>query len=67
VTVNGDTYAVSDGEVSLPDARAVEVLADAYGVTPDALGADTADVDVCGAELSAGGTCDRPAGECPYH
>lgn len=21
----------------------------------------------CGAELDRGGTCDRPAGECPWH
>lgn len=25
------------------------------------------DEDVCGAELSDGGTCERPASECPYH
>lgn len=30
--------------------------------------ADTDDEDeLCGAELSAGGTCERPASECPYH
>jgi hypothetical protein len=23
--------------------------------------------EICGAELSDGGTCDRPADECPYH
>jgi len=25
------------------------------------------DDEICGAELSQGGTCDRPADECPYH
>jgi hypothetical protein len=27
----------------------------------------TSDGEVCGAELSQGGTCDRLASECPYH
>jgi hypothetical protein len=27
----------------------------------------TTGTDICGAEQSAGGTCDRPADECPYH
>lgn len=25
------------------------------------------DEELCGADLSRGGTCERPAGECPYH
>ena len=25
------------------------------------------DVEVCGAPLTSGGTCDRPAASCPYH
>jgi len=25
------------------------------------------DAGICGTELSEGGTCDRPADECPYH
>lgn len=32
------------------------------GVSDDESGGE-----VCGAELSNGGTCDRPADECPYH
>lgn len=26
-----------------------------------------ADSGICGAELTSGGTCERPAGGCPYH
>lgn len=26
-----------------------------------------ADAEICGAELSDGGTCERPVDECPYH
>jgi hypothetical protein len=33
----------------------------------DAEATDEDDVEVCGAPLSDGGTCDRPADECPYH
>lgn len=28
---------------------------------------DDDDPERCGADLARGGTCDRPAGECPYH
>lgn len=65
----------SDGCFESDDAAAVRALADAYDtavadirVDDDAdETADTDDTEVCGAELSTGGTCDRPADECPYH
>lgn len=31
--------------------------------SPDESGAD----DICGAEMTDGSVCERPAGDCPYH
>ena len=36
-------------------------------VAPADDGAAEDDVEVCGAPLTSGGTCDRPAASCPYH
>jgi hypothetical protein len=64
VKVAGVVYDVSeDGTVDLPDDRAVEVLADAYDLAPS----DLREQEICGVEMSDGSTCERPAGECPYH
>jgi hypothetical protein len=69
-----------DGETVTPDGDGVyeheaatvawlERFAASHGVDADAIrvGGDGEDTEICGADLSDGGTCDRPAGECPYH
>lgn len=64
VTLGGDTYDCADGATFDVPEREAEALADRYGV-------DLADIRageaVCGAEMSDGSTCERPADECPYH
>lgn len=64
VTVNGTSYDVEDGRVSLPDAGAVERLAQAYGVDADALRGD--DAETCQVEKTDGEVCGREL-PCPYH
>jgi len=65
-----DTHPIDDdGVINLPDdvrESDIEDWADGYGYTVEELRVDD-DEDICGAELSAGGTCERPAGDCPYH
>jgi hypothetical protein len=59
----------SDGCFESDDEAAVRKLAAAYDtdVASIRVDGDTDDAEVCGVELSTGGTCDRPADECPYH
>ena len=55
-----------DGRYCGPPRQYVDAVADYLGVTvPDET--KSGDGEICGAELSQGGTCDRPADECPYH
>jgi len=54
---------VSDGTFTVPEDVAA-AIASRFGVDVADLRVGSA---VCGAELSQGGTCDRPADECPYH
>jgi len=58
----------SDGMIEVPDDvpdSAIESWADGYGYTVDELRIE--DPDICGAVMSDGSTCERPADECPYH
>lgn len=49
------------------DFEVVEATDVEYDEVDDAEDDSTHDADICGAELSDGGTCERPADECPYH
>lgn len=63
VSLNGETYAVdSEGVAEMPD-RAAEAWAARYGLEVS----DIQVQNVCGAEMSDGSTCERPANDCPYH
>lgn len=57
---DGDVYEVDDATAD----RLVEL--DKFKLVGDSENTTT-ETDICGAELSAGGTCDRPADECQYH
>jgi len=65
----GDVHPVTDdGVIDVPDdvpESAIEAWASGYGHTVEELRVD--DTDICGAEMSDGSTCERPADECPYH
>lgn len=67
-TVSEDDLASVDTEISLeeseeePEAEEIVVEDDAEPVE-----AEADEPEVCGADLNDGGTCDRPADECPYH
>lgn len=70
----GDEIEPSEAELAAFGDNLEEVAADDGGdADADADGADadaeSADDDeaMCGAELTAGGTCARPADDCPYH
>jgi len=58
----GDTADVSEGDAEY----LVEERGD-FEYVENSSDDQEDDVDVCGADLSDGGTCDRPADECPYH
>lgn len=51
-----------DGRYVGPPEQYADAVREFLGVD-----ADDADADICGAELSQGGICERPADECPYH
>jgi len=58
---------VTDGVVEVDDSvpdSAVEAWAESYGKTVDELRVDD---ELCGATMSDGSTCERPADDCPYH
>jgi len=75
VDVRGDTRAVDeDGVFEGGDEAWLQRFADRYDADPENLrvddttsGGDAVDGELCGAKMSDGSTCDRPADDCPYH
>jgi len=64
----GDHTVDDDGVVACPpdlEGDLAERLAEAYGV--DAGELRDGGNEICGAEMSNGSTCERPADDCPYH
>ena len=57
VTVNGDTYAVEDGRVTLPTDADVTALAAAYGLSPSALSLNQQDGTDDAEALVKSGVC----------
>lgn len=73
VEVHGDLVPVESGEFSHPEITRewAEQYAEREGVSVSTVLVDEATEDatggVCGATMSDGSTCERPADECPYH
>lgn len=73
VGVAGETYECSDGATFDVSEGQAAALADRYGVEVSDIAVgeepsqDAPDAEICGAEMSDGSTCERPADECPYH
>lgn len=76
VDVSGDLVPVEDGTFShdaitrewaarYAEREGVDVSVVLVGES--AQGATESSTEICGATMSDGSTCERPAGECPYH
>jgi len=62
VTVNGDSYVVKDGRVTLPTDADVRTLAAAYDLAPE----DLSDTETCDVVKADGEVCGRER-PCSYH
>jgi hypothetical protein len=61
----GDEFAVS--EAAFDEHPELERVEDDDSEASDDDSETSDDAEVCGAPLTSGGTCDRPAASCPYH
>lgn len=76
VDVGGEVVSVGDDETLDVTRAQAERLAERYGLAlSDIRVEESADApseaaesdEICGAEMSDGSICERPADECPYH
>jgi hypothetical protein len=58
IVAEGETFEATDAELAAFPDRIVDVSDDSEA---------SDDGEKCGAPLTSGGTCDRPATSCPYH